>query len=347
MAAGDLELAEIIDRLLLRLDASYVFPEVASRIGQRVRTRLAQGEYDRLTTGEELRDAITSDLQEVSRDRHLKVRYYPAPQLLREGDAWADPEFLAAWKIEAALTDNYGVHKVERLRGPVGYIELTAVDEAEYTAEVAAAAMGLVANTSALILDLRRNTGGAPTGVAFWCSYFFPPEPVHLNDVYCRAGDRTQQYWTLPHLPGRRYLEKPVYVLTSGRTFSGAEELAYNLKALERATLVGERTLGGANPVELHQLSPFFDVLLPTCRSINPITGTNWEGVGVEPHIAVPAAEALATAHAHALGTVLAGLGDDPTGPHAALAAEARTALTELWSRDGGDAASGGVTSGP
>jgi C-terminal processing protease CtpA/Prc len=224
---------------------------------------------------------------------------------------------------------------VKRLPGNVGHIEVTAVDEAEYTAEVVAAAMGLVANTSALILDLRRNTGGAPSGVAFWCRYFFPPEPVHLNDVYCRAGDQTQQYWTLPHLPGRRYLERPVYVLTSGRTFSGAEELAYNLKTLERATLVGERTRGGANPVEAYQLSPFFEVRVPTCRAINPITGTNWEGVGVEPRVGVPAAEALGTAHALALGAVLAGLGDAPVGPYAVLAEEARTALAELGSRDG------------
>ncbi|HYF63913.1 MAG TPA: S41 family peptidase, partial [Herpetosiphonaceae bacterium] len=161
--------------------------------------------------------------------------------------------------------------------------------------------MRFVGHTFGLILDLRQNTGGASTGVAFLCSYLFPPEPVHLNDIYYREGERVQQYWTLPALPGPRYGPGPVYVLTSRRTFSAGEELAYNLQSLGRATVVGEVTAGGANPVDVYQVHPHFAIRVPTCRAINPITRTNWEGVGVQPDLAVAAGDALDAAYREAL----------------------------------------------
>jgi C-terminal processing protease CtpA/Prc len=236
---------------------------------------------------------------------------------------------IAAYLADAAR-DNYGVQKVERLAGNVGYLLLTSIDEAEYTGPTIAAAMAVLANTSALLIDLRRNNGGAPSGVAFLCSYFFPPEPVHVNDIYSREGDASQQFWTLPHLPGERYLDKPVYVLTSSRTFSGAEELAYDLQQLRRAKVVGETTAGAANPVDVYQLDPHFELRVPTGRAINPTTGTNWEGTGVTPDIAVDAEQALDVAHAAALHAILAGLGDEPSGAEAALADEAKAALAEV-----------------
>ncbi len=319
----------LVEHALELLEKKYVFPDVARRIAESVRTRLLRGEYDEVADAEALAALLTAHLREANGDRHLSLRYHREPQSPSEGDIWRDPAWIRQYEVEAAL-DNYGIHEVRRLPGNVGYILLTSLDEAEYTAEAVVAAMNLVANTSALIFDLRRNNGGAPTGVALWCSYLFPAEPVHLNDVYCRQGDATQQYWTLPFVPGRRYLGKPAYVLTSGRTFSGAEEFAYNLKNLGRATIVGETTLGGANPVEAYRLDPHFELRVAVCRAINPVTGTNWEGVGVEPDIAVPAEDALERAHREALARIIEDLGENPEGPLGDLADEARGALEAL-----------------
>src|SRR5262249_50927356 len=143
-------------------------------------------------------------------------------------------------------------------------------------------------------------------------------------------GDRTQQFWTLPWVPGPRYTNKPVYVLTSARTFSGAEEFAYNLKALKRATLIGETTGGGANPGDEFLLAPHYAAFIPTGRAVNPVTGTNWEGTGVAPDIAVPAAEAMKVAQRLGLEHVIAQLGEAPVGPRELLMAEAQQALAEL-----------------
>ena len=319
----------LIDRALETLKERYVFPDVALAMETAIRDRQAHGEYDAITTGVAFRNAMTEHLQDVSHDKHLQLRYSPTAQPPREGDVWQDPDVIAAYLADAAI-DNYGVQKVERLAGNVGYLLLTSIDEAEYTAKTIAAAMAVLANTSALIVDLRRNNGGAPSGVAFLCSYFFAPEPVHLNDIYSREGDATQQFWTLPHLPGERYLDKPVYVLTSGRTFSGAEEFAYDLQQLRRAQIVGETTAGAANPVDVYQLDPHFELRVPTGRAINPITGTNWEGTGVTPDIAVAAEQTLTVAHRAALEAILDGLGDEPSGAGFGLAEEARAALAEM-----------------
>jgi C-terminal processing protease CtpA/Prc len=128
--------------------------------------------------------------------------------------------------------------------------------------------------------------------IAFISTYLFD-EPTHLNDLYNRKEDSTTQYWTLPYVPGKRLSDKPVFVLTSNRTFSGAEEFSYNLKNLKRATIIGETTGGGAHPVSGHRIDDHFMIGVPFARAVNPIAGTNWERTGVTPDVEVPAAEAL------------------------------------------------------
>ena len=142
---------------------------------------------------------------------------------------------------------------------------------------------------------MRENGGGDPKMVAFVSTYLFAA-PTHLNDLWTRSTDTTQQYWTLPYVPGKRLDGKPVYVLTSSTPLSGAEEFTYNLKSLGRATVVGETTGGGAHPVRGERINDQFTINVPFARAINPITKTNWEGTGVEPDINVPAADALTTA---------------------------------------------------
>ena len=147
---------------------------------------------------------------------------------------------------------------------------------------------------------------GSPEGVAFWCSYLFPEEdPAHLNDIFHADTGETRQFWALPYVPGSRYVDRPVYVLTSGHTFSGGEEFCYNLQALGRAELIGETTGGGAHPTRGFPVSGAVHMGIPFARSVNPFTGTNWEGTGVTPDVAVPEAEAFDVAYAKALRHVV------------------------------------------
>ncbi|MFD4643545.1 S41 family peptidase [Lentzea sp. NPDC058436] len=282
-----------IELLCSQLASYYVFPDTANEIAKVLRTRLDEGAYSDVDDDEEFARRVTEDLQSVNGDKHLRL-LHSAEEVPETGQesAW-DP---VAYKKEAEL-DAYGIRRIERLEGNVGLLELRLLHDAEIATPAIIAAMNLIAYTDALIIDLRNNGGGDPHTVALICSYLFD-EPVHLNDIYNRPEDSTQQFWTLPHVPGPKFGgTKPVYVLTSARTFSGAEELSYNLQQNERATLIGETTKGGAHPGDRYRVGPHLKSAVPNGRAINPISGTNWEGVGVVPHIAVPADEAFDVAY--------------------------------------------------
>jgi C-terminal processing protease CtpA/Prc len=166
--------------------------------------------------------------------------------------------------------------------------------------------------------------------VALISSYIFGDERVHLNSLYWREQDVTEQYWTLPYVPGKRFGNKPIYVLTSRETFSGGEEFAYNLKARQRAILVGETTGGGAHPGSSYRLHPHFEVFIPNGRAINPITGTNWEGSGVTPDIPIPQEQDFKVAYSMALKSVIGELGEAASRPFNLLKEEAQIALKDL-----------------
>ncbi|MFZ0063540.1 MAG: S41 family peptidase [Pyrinomonadaceae bacterium] len=291
---------QVIDTILKRLNDSYVFPEVAKAMETSLRDRVAKGEYDQISSSRAFSETLTKDLQAVSKDKHLRVRY--SHEVLPERQPRAEP---TAEQREQERRDmswmNYGFEKVERLRGNTGYISFRGFFGPELGADAVASAMNFVAGTDALIIDLRTNGGGDPEMVALICSYLFGPEPVHLNDLYWREGNRTEQFWTRKEVAGKRYLNKDVYVLTSKYTFSGAEEFAYNLKNLKRATIIGETTGGGAHPGGGFRLNEHFSMFVPTGRAISPVTKSNWEGTGVKPDIEVPADQALTLARLLAL----------------------------------------------
>jgi len=296
---------EIIEAILRRLNESYVFPEVAAQMEKAIRARLRRGEYDRIASSAALAQTLTANLREVNNDRHLEVRYSYETIPVSPGRGEPTPEQLER-ALRFAVSVNFGFEKIDRLAGNIGYLRVDGFIPADAGAETAIAAMTFLGHTDALIFDLRESAGGGdPSMVVFLSSYLFGPEPVHLSDGYWREGNRIQQYWTLPYVPGRRFVGKPVYFLTSRRTFSAGEAFAYDLQALKRAVVIGEPTGGGANPGFEHRINEHFIMFVPIGRSINPITKTNWEGTGVKPDIEVPEAQALKTAHLAALRRIL------------------------------------------
>ena len=292
--------------------------------------RLAAGEYDRLDE-EALAERLTSDLHEVCDDKHLRVGTMP-PRPTRPkpgepsvpGPAPRPP----AGPGPGLRPRNYGIYRAERLDGNVGYLDVRGVPGPEEAGPVIAAAMELIAGTYALIIDLRRNHGGSPHAVVLWCSYFFPDGGTHLNDIFHADTGETRQFWSLAYLPGSRYLDRPVYLLTSSETFSGGEDFAYTLQAQGRAEVIGETTGGGAHPTRMIPISATMSISVPFARSVNPVTGTNWQGTGVIPDTAVPAADAHDVAFRKALQHVLSTTVPPP------IADEAREALAALPSED-------------
>ncbi len=292
--------AAIIDSVTTALNEVYVFPEKAVAMEEHVRSLLAEGAYDEITSPAEYARRLTEDLRSICQDLHLRVDAEPPrPAGL---DDETDDQRRARYR-EQGRRSNYQFEKIEILPGNIGYLKFDAFMEAEIAGTTAVAALNFLANVDALIIDLRQNGGGNPSLIQLMTSYFLD-ESTHLNSFYIRKTDETKQFWTQAHVQGPRLVDVPIYVLTSRYTFSGAEEFTYNLKNLERATIIGETTGGGAHPVEGHgfDFGEFIITMsLPFGRAINPITGTNWEGTGVEPHIQVTAEEALVTAQIEAL----------------------------------------------
>jgi hypothetical protein len=289
----------IIEKISASIDEIYVFPDVATEMNQHLAKRLADGAYDEITSLPTFAEQLTEDLRSISHDLHLSVRTMPPRDINAEHEI--DQEAMQRRYLEAQRRSNYGFQKLDRLAGNVGYLDLRGFVDASSGGETAIAAMRFLATADALIIDLRRNGGGSPSMIQLISSYFFD-EPQHLNSFYIRRENTTEQYWTQAHVAGEKMIETPIYILTSGRTFSAAEEFTYNLKNMERATIIGETTGGGAHPVDMHHFPELgVQMSLPFGRAINPITGTNWEGTGIEPHISVAADEALQVAHGEAL----------------------------------------------
>jgi hypothetical protein len=281
----------VIDGIEKNLADFYVDAALADEMNRALEAHAKAGEYDATTGGNAFAAKLTDELQVVSKDKHLRVDFDPVKMPGRGAPGVQDRERVRA----NVLHDNCAFTKVEILAGNVGYLKFHAFMPPDICGPTVAAAMAFVAHTDALILDLRENHGGDPAMVSFVASYFFD-QATHLNDLYDRHENSTTQFWTLSYVPGERLVQQPVFLLTSKGTFSGAEEFAYDLKNRKRAIMVGEATGGGAHPVAPHVVADYFIVAVPFAQAINPVTKTNWEGVGVEPDVKVAADDALATA---------------------------------------------------
>jgi hypothetical protein len=285
------ERKKVIDGVETNLKEYYIEPALAQQMADALKAHAAKGDYDAISDGDAFASRLTKDLQELSHDKHLNVEFSPFKMPPR---AEPTPEEEAGFHRQMEH-DNCAFDKVEILPNNIGYVKFDGFMDASFCGPTVVAAMGFVGHTDAIIFDLRQNGGGQPAMVTLIASYLFD-RPTHLIDIYNRKEDSTTQNWTLSYLPGPRLTKQPVFVLTSMRTFSGAEEFAFDLKNQKRATIVGETTGGGAHPVSGHTVADYFMVGVPFAKSLDPVTKTNWEGTGVEPDVKAPATDALATA---------------------------------------------------
>lgn len=294
---------EVVTALVRQLNDYYIYPGQAALMGQSLRAKQQHGDYDAIDDAGDFADRLTADLRGVSNDKHLRVGTSPTPRPLAPAAGGPTPEQKETMRKQMAER-NFSIAKVDIMEGNIGYLDMHAFERVAYAAPAITAAMTQLADSAALIIDMRQNGGGDPASVAFLASYLFD-QRTHLNDLYWREGARTEQFWTDPTVPGKHYGQsKPLYVLTGPRTFSGGEEFSYDMQQLKRATLIGATTSGGANPGGIRMLTPYFGAFIPNGRAINPITKTSWEGTGVVPEVAVPVDDALATAHRLALARV-------------------------------------------
>jgi len=280
VAAAGTGPARLTDDLVRLLEERYVFPEKVDTL----RHLLDEGQAAGLTVDDPAAaaDRLTELLFAATGDRHLRVR------ARRDGG----PETSTAERLEQARRGNFGFGRIEALDGNVGYLEMRAFVPTVAARRTAEAALDFLAGTDAMIIDLRNSEGGDPSMVQLLCSAFLDAG-IHLNTFRWREGNRVDEIRTLEDGPATRRVDVPLFILIGARTFSAAEELAYDLQALGRARLVGTTTRGGANPGREVRLSDELTVFVPTGTALNPVTGTNWEGTGVQPDVATPEAEAL------------------------------------------------------
>ncbi len=294
----------VAEAVAARVEADYVFADKAAAAARLVRSRARSGAYDRAGSERAFVEALTADLFSVTRDKHLVVRHSAAGYPKAEPVGQPDPSAQEA-ELRALRRQNFSVPRAEVLPGNIGYLRIDLFQAPQDAGPTLVAAMGFLKHTEALIFDLRENGGGDAAAVALVLSYLVPPQTQFVS-YRDRAGKEAQS-WSAPYAPGGPWsTTRPVYVLTSGKTFSAAEEFAYDLQQLKRGTIVGARSRGGANPGVIHRLSDHHRMFVPNEAAVSPLSGGNWEGVGVSPDVAVEPAQALSTAHRLGLKALLA-----------------------------------------
>ncbi len=292
----NLDKEAIVSKLADLMNRNYVFPEKGKAMHDLIKANLKKGEYADIVDNNAFADRLDADLKSIIHDKHIRVKF--------------DPERIEKMKSGAANggrkpPKNFGFEKTE-VKDGIGYLDLRGFQDIRFAEDVAKEAMDKLIEADAIIFDLRKNGGGSPSMIRFISSYIFGKERVHLNDFYWRPSDSFSESWTNPDFASQHKPNIPVYVLTSNYTFSAAEEFTYNLKNLKRATIIGETTGGGAHPGGPMIIDDQFFVNVPQGRAINPITKTNWEGVGVKPDIELSAEKALEKAIKMAKNAILA-----------------------------------------
>ena len=296
----------LVENITRELQAKYVAPEKVKDITSSLQTKLQTGGYDKIQDVNELASALTNDLRTASKDLHLFVTYNPAlERALKSAPTLPSVELPELPPTPEQLTkqrqSNYDFRKLEILSGNVGYLELRSFVDLNQSKDTAAAAMNFLANTDAVIIDLRRNPGGFINLEIFLASYFYGVDTVELLSRYHREGDVTVKEFTLREVPGKRLQNVDLYILTSRDTGSAGEGFSFILQQRQRAKIVGEQTSGAGYGNKEFPIGDGFVFYISTFRQFDPRTGRGWQEVGVKPDIAVASERALSMAHFEAV----------------------------------------------
>ena len=269
-----------ISSIRTHLKDTYIDLELSNKMIAELNKSLKSKKYKSITNPNEFSKILTQDLQNSSNDLHLKVRYEPKRIAQKKRVMPDDIKLKIEQKMAIQMAEvNFGFIETKILKGNIGYLNLRMFADTKYAQDAATSAMNFLSNTNAIIIDLRTNGGGLPNMVQLLASYFCQESPVLLSNFYERKTDTKTQLYTLTQVDGKRQTNKPLYILTSKNTFSAAEAFAYSLKHLDKATIVGEVTKGGANRTKRISLNDAFTISIPYIKSIHPITKSNWEGI--------------------------------------------------------------------
>jgi C-terminal processing protease CtpA/Prc len=289
-----------ITEIAANINKYYIFEDVATQLSKKLVSEIDLKTFDTLSD-KEFAKSLSSYLTKEGNDLHFNVLYRPnlekkksvnEKELLKEYDA-----INKQW--------NYGFEKVSRLDGNIGYIEYTGFPEGNKSAEkILEATMNFVSNTNALIIDLRNNQGGDGKMVELFLSYFFDKK-IKISQVYTRYNDKTSKSYTMKNVNGKKYLNKPVYVLVNKKTISAAEALAYNLQKHKIAKIIGDKTYGAANPVKVFFIGNKYHLFIPISIEKNAVTNTNWEHVGIDADVKISSEKAYIKTQITALEDLL------------------------------------------
>lgn len=303
-----------INEISALIESHYVLKEKRNDIVSKLSKKYLEGKYDTIKNAESFAYQLTRDLQDISNDGHFSIVYDPSrvDELRIDADhdepskeALKELEESQKRRLEQRKRDNFGFKKVEILSGNIGYLDFRLFGSDSLAFETAHGAMAFLSNSDALIIDLRENLGGGAAMYQLLSSYFFGEEPILLGEIYNGLSDETQQFWSDPDIAQYNMPEIDLYILISKKTFSAAEEFAYDLKQLKRAIIVGENSGGGAHMVTRMIVNNDYYIFMPFAGAINPITKSNWEGIGVIPDIKINSDDALKSAHILSLQEIL------------------------------------------
>ncbi|MBP2615022.1 tetratricopeptide (TPR) repeat protein [Chryseobacterium jejuense] len=303
--------ALILNSVKTHLEKSYIDLELSKKMNTELDKNFRSNKYEKLTDPSEFAKLLTKDLQSVSNDPHLKVRFEPEYISKEKRNSTDILKLESERKIAMQMAEiNYGFIESKILDGNIGYLNLRLFADIKYAEETATAAMNFLSNTNSIIIDLRTNGGGVPSMMQLLSSYFFDETPVLLSEFYERENQAKTQLYSLPNVKGKKFKNKPIYILTSKQTFSAAEALAYTLQHWGKAVVVGEATQGGANRAKRIHLNEEFTISVPYIKPIHPVTKTNWEGKGIQPNIETTEKNAFVYAYLNALNTTFKGKKD-------------------------------------
>ncbi|MET3129134.1 tetratricopeptide (TPR) repeat protein [Arcicella rosea] len=292
----------VVSAIKTHIEESYIDLDLSKKMIIELDKNLKSNKYEKITSPVEFSKTVTEDLQSISKDLHLKVRFEPEriaqEKLIVSEEKQLEMEKRTAMQMAEI---NYGFTEVKILDGNIGYLNLSQFTDIKYAEETATATMNFLSNTNAIIIDLRSNGGGVPSMMQLLSSYFLDKTPVLLSDFYERKTNTKTQMYSFENVNGKRSTNKPLYILTSKNTFSAAEAFTYTLKHLDKAIVIGEITKGGANRTKRINLNDEFTISLSYIQSIHPVTKTNWEGKGVEPNIKTNEKDAFIYAYIDAI----------------------------------------------